>query len=396
MHIFVFVFKLFCMNIAMDKELQNELDMLRHMARQLADNHFRVKAAYWDKHGEAPLENLEILAENGLAGITVNQKFGGSGATILHAVVAVEEIARACTPTAAFILANCTSAEILQQFGTEEHQDKYLPGIVSGELLGCWAMTEPDAGSAASEMRTRAVRDNDHYVISGNKSFITRAAIADFFIVFARIGDTPGSKGIGAFIIDKGTSGLSVGSLDNHMGLKGGASAEVILEECRVHKTSMIVDAGSFSRIMKGLNQARVLNPAMCLGIATEAFTLAARYMTERKVFGKELKNFQGLQWMIADMATSLEAMRLLIYRAAEMLADNDPAVAHNAAIAKLYSGEAAFKICDQAMQIHGGYGYSTEFPLERLLRDVRAFQLGGGTNEILRTRIAANIFENI
>lgn len=380
----------------MDKELRNELDMLRHLARQLADNHFRVKAAHWDKTGKAPRENLEILAENGLAGITVNQKYGGSGATILHAVVAIEEIARACTPTAAFILANCTSAEILQRFGTEEHQDRYLPGIVAGEVLGCWAMTEPDAGSAASEMRTKAVREQDHYVISGNKIFITRAAIADFFIVFARIGDIPGSKGIGAFILDKGTPGLSIGSLDNHMGLKGGASAEVILEECRVHKTSMIVDAGSFSRIMKGLNQARVLNPAICLGIATEAHRLAARYMTERKAFGKVLKSFQGLQWMIADMTTSLEAMRLLIYRAAEMLADNDPAAAHTAAIAKLYAGEAAFKICDQAMQIHGGYGYSTEFPLERMLRDVRAFQLGGGTNEILRTRIAANIFENI
>ena len=380
----------------MDKELRNELDMLRHLARQLADNHFRVKAAHWDKTGKAPRENLEILAENGLAGITVNQKYGGSGATILHAVVAIEEIARACTPTAAFILANCTSAEILQRFGTEEHQDRYLPGIVAGEVLGCWAMTEPDAGSAASEMRTKAVREQDHYVISGNKIFITRAAIADFFIVFARIGDISGSKGIGAFILDKGTPGLSIGSLDNHMGLKGGASAEVILEECRVHKTSMIVDAGSFSRIMKGLNQARVLNPAICLGIATEAHRLAARYMTERKAFGKVLKSFQGLQWMIADMTTSLEAMRLLIYRAAEMLADNDPAAAHTAAIAKLYAGEAAFKICDQAMQIHGGYGYSTEFPLERMLRDVRAFQLGGGTNEILRTRIAANIFENI
>ena len=377
-------------------EIQEELDLLRDSARQLTNSKFREKAAYWDRHGIPPVENLKALGDNGPAGITIDEKYGGSGATILHAVVAVEEIARACTPTAAFILANCTAAEILQKFGTESHKEKYLPGIARGASLGGWAMTEPEAGSAASEMRTRAVEAGEEFEITGAKCFITRAQIADFFIVFARVGDVEGSAGIGAFLIDRGAPGLEIGAADEHMGLRGGGSAEVILDGCRVGKEKMLIAPGAFSRIMQGLNQTRVLNPALCLGNATEAYELSVRYMTERKAFGRELRKFQGLQWMLADMATALEAMRVLIYQAAKLLAQGHPQAPHKAAIAKLFAGEAAFRICDKAMQVHGGYGYSREFPLERLLRDVRAFQLGGGTNEILRSRIASNIFRNV
>ncbi len=376
-------------------EIQEQLDLLRDSARQLTDSKFREKAAHWDRHAIPPIENLKILGENGLAGITIDEKYGGSGATILHAVVAVEEIARACTPTAAFILSNCTAAEILQKFGTESHKEKYLSGLARGDTLSCWAMTEPDAGSAASEMRTRAVETRDEFEITGTKCFITRAQVADFFIVFARVGDVQGSAGIGAFLIDRGAPGLAIGAADEHMGLRGGGSAEVILDGCLVKKEKMLIAPGSFSRIMHGLNHTRVLNPALCLGNATEAYELSVRYMTERRAFGRELMKFQGLQWTLADMATDLEAMRVLIYQAAELLAQDDPEAPHKAAIAKLFAGETAFKICDRAMQIHGGYGYSREFPLERLLRDVRAFQLGGGTNEILRSRIASNIFRN-
>ena len=377
-------------------EIQEELNLLRDSARQLTDSKFREKSAYWDRHAIPPVENLKTLGENGLAGITIDEKYGGSGATILHAVVAVEEIARGCTSTAAFILANCTAAEVIQMFGTRRQKEDYLPGLAQGDILGCWAMTEPEAGSAANEMRTRAVRAGEEFEITGTKCFITRAQIANFYIVFARVDEVEGSAGIAAFIIDRDTPGLAIGAVDEHMGLRGGGSAEVILDACRVSREKMIIAPGSFSRIMQGLNQARVLNPALCLGNATEAYELSVRYMTERKAFGRELMKFQGLQWMLADMATNLEAMRVLIYQAAQLLAEGHPEAPHKAAIAKLFAGEAAFKICDKAMQIHGGYGYSSEFPLERLLRDVRAFQLGGGTNEILRTRIASNIFKSV
>lgn len=373
-------------------ELDEELRLLLASSLRLARDRFAAKAAHWDRAAEPPLENLKPLAEAGLAGITVDPAYGGSGGSILHAVVAMEQIARVCPVTSAFILANCTATELIQQFGTDAHKQRYLPGLAAGETVGCWAMTEPGAGSDAGEMRTRAVPDGDHYVIDGSKCFITRAGIAGFFVTFARLGAEPGSKSIAAFIVEKGDPGLRLGRPDLHMGLRGGASAEVVYEGCRVPKDRMVVAPGSFGRIMKGLNQARVLNPTMCLGIAAEALDLATAYAKERKAFGREIARFQGIQWMLAEMAVKVEAMRALVYRAAALLADGHPDGPQQAAIAKLYTGRAAFEVVNDAMQIHGGYGYSSEFPLERMLRDVRALQLGGGTNEILKNRIAAGL----
>jgi len=375
-------------------ELDDELMMLQDSAARLARGQFAAKAAHWDRTLQAPLENLKPLADAGLAGITIAEDYGGSGATILHAVVAMEQVARVCPVTSAFILANCTAAELIGQFGDAEQKQRYLPPLAAGEQIGCWAMTEPAAGSAANDMSTKAVADGDQFVITGTKCFITRAAIASFFVTFARVGGEPGSKGIAAFIVERDDPGVRIGHMDEHMGLRGGASAEVIYEQCRVHRSRMIVAPGSFGRIMKGLNQARVLNPTMCLGIAAEALDLAVAYAKERKAFGREIARFQGIQWMLAEMAMKVEAMRTMIYRAAAMLAAGRTDGPHQAAIAKLYAGRAAFDVVNDAMQIHGGYGYSSEFPLERMLRDVRALQLGGGTNEILKNRIAAGMLK--
>lgn len=372
--------------------LDDELQMLQDSALRLARDRFAAKAAHWDRTAEAPLENLKPLAEAGLAGITIDEAYGGSGASILHAVVAMEQIARVCPVTSAFILANCTSAELIQQFGSEDHKRRYLVPVAAGEMVGCWSMTEPAAGSAANDMITKAVADGDHFLISGTKCFITRAAIAGFYVTFARVGSEPGSRSIAAFIVEKDDPGVRIGHLDLHMGLRGGASAEVIYDNCRVHRSRMVVAPGSFGRIMKGLNQARVLNPTMCLGIASEALDLAVNYAKERKAFGKEIARFQGIQWMLAEMQVKVDAMRALVYKAAALLAAGHPDGPQQAAVAKLYTGRAAFEVVNDAMQIHGGYGYSSEFPLERMLRDVRALQLGGGTNEILKNRIAAGM----
>lgn len=376
----------------MNFELDDELRMLQQGAARLARERFAAKAAHWDRSLEAPLENLKPLAEAGLAGITIDEAYGGSGATILHAVVAMEQIARVCPVTSAFILANCTAAELIGQFGTDAHKRRYLPPVAAGEQIGCWAMTEPEAGSAANDMTTRAVEDGDHFRITGTKCFITRAAIASFHVTFARVGDEPGSRAIAAFIVERDDPGVRIGHHDVHMGLRGGASAEIVYEGARVPRDRMIVAPGSFGRIMKGLNQARVLNPTMCLGIAAEALDLAVAYAKERRAFGRNIAQFQGIQWMLAEMAVKVEAMRALVYRAAAMLADGHTDGPQQAAIAKLYTGRAAFEVVNDAMQIHGGYGYSSEFPLERMLRDVRALQLGGGTNEILKNRIAAGV----
>jgi alkylation response protein AidB-like acyl-CoA dehydrogenase len=375
-------------------ELDEELRLLQASSLRLARERFAAQAAHWDRTAAPPLENLKPLADAGLAGITIDAAFGGSGASILHAVVAMEQIARVCPVTSAFILANCTAAELIQQFGTEAHRRRYLPPLAAGETVGSWAMTEPGAGSDAGEMSTRAVADGDHFVISGTKCFITRAAIAGFFVTFARLGSEPGTKGIAAFIVEKGDPGLHLGRPDLHMGLRGGASCEVIYEGCRVPRERLVVAPGSFGRIMKGLNQARVLNPTMCLGIAAEALDLASAYAKQRRAFGREIARFQGIQWMLAEMAVKVQAMRALIYGAASMLAAGHPEGPHRAAMAKLYSGRAAFEVVNDALQIHGGYGYSSELPLERMLRDVRALQLGGGTNEVLKNRIAAAVLE--
>ncbi|MGO9774842.1 MAG: acyl-CoA dehydrogenase family protein [Roseiarcus sp.] len=371
-----------------------DLVMLRESARRLTDEVFRAKAAHWDRTTEAPVENLPHLARNGLLGITIDPEYSGSGATIVHAVAAIEEVSRGCTATAAFILASCVAAEVLQAFGTSEQKRKYLTGLAEGRMVGAWAMTEAEAGSAATELRTRAVADGDHYVLHGAKVFITRAAVASFFIVFARVDNQSGAKGVTAFLVDKGAPGLSLGARDVHMGLRGGASAEVALDGVRVHREQMLVPPGAFGKLMRGLNQARVLNPGMCLGISGECLELAVRHAQQRRQFNRRLSEFQGLQWMLADMAVKVEAMRLLIYRAAGQLAAGNPDGPHNAAIAKAYAAEAAFEVADAAMQVHGGYGYSSEYPLERLLRDVRAFKIGGGTTQIMRNRIAAGLFE--
>ncbi len=373
-------------------ELDDELRMLQDSARRLARERFAAKAAHWDRAAEPPLENLAPLAEAGLAGITIAEEYGGAGASILHAVVAMEQIARVCPVTSAFILANCTAAELIQQFGSDEHKARYLPPLAAGQTVGCWAMTEPAAGSAANDMTTRAVADGEHFLISGSKCFITRAAIAGFYVTFARVGGEPGSRAIAAFIVERDDPGVRLGHHDLHMGLRGGASAELVYDHCRVHRSRMVVAPGSFGRIMKGLNQARVLNPTMCLGIAAEALDLALAYARERKAFGREIGRFQGIQWMLAEMQVKVDAMRALVYKAAAMLAAGHPDGPQQAAVAKLYTGRAAFEVVDDALQIHGGYGYSSEFPLERMLRDVRALQLGGGTNEILKNRIAATM----
>ncbi len=376
----------------MNFQLDEELQMLRETVGKMADNIFRPLAARWDQNAEPPLPNLKVLAESGLLGITIPEEYGGSGGSIMHAVIAVEEIARACPSTAGFILANAVAAELFLKFGTEAHRQKWLPLLANGEVVGAWAMTEPEAGSAATETRTRAVKDGNSYILNGRKVFITRGAIAGVFILFARVGDIPGSRGIAAFLVDKKTPGFSIGQLDHHMGFKGAASCELIIDDCRVSEENLLVPAGSFGRMMRGLTIARILNPTFCLGIAQEALNLAVKYSQERRQFGKEIAAFQGIQWMLADMAVKVEAMRLLIYRAAASVMQDLPEAPFHAAVAKTYANEAAFEVTNAAMQIHGGYGYSQEFPLERMLRDVRAFQIAGGSTQILRNSIAERL----
>jgi len=378
----------------MEFTLNEEQKMLKNMVHKLAEETFRPLARRWDENEEPPLPNLKVLADNGLAGITIPQKYGGSGGTVFDAVLAVEEIARVCTVTSAMVLGNCVNSEIIIKYGTEDQQGKYLPPIAKGETLIAWGMTEPEAGSAATDLRTRAELRDGHYFLNGTKIFITRSSVSNFFVIFARIGNEPGAKPISSFIVERGTPGFTIGKVEKLMGLKGGGSCELIFEDCKVPKGNLITPPGMFGKLMRGLNIARVLNPVFCLGIAEEALELAKKYSQERVQFGKELCEFQGIQWMLADMAVKVEAMRLLIYRAAASVDSGSPDGPLHAALAKTYANEAAFEVANAALQIHGGYGYSREFPLERMVRDVRAFQIGGGSTQILRNLIASLILK--
>jgi len=378
----------------MEFELNEEQKMLKQMAHRLANEVFKPLAARWDEKEEPPFPNLKILAENGLAGITIPEKYGGGGGTVFDAVLVVEEIARVCTVTSAMVLGNCTNSEIFVSYGTEAQREKFLPPITKGETLIAWGMTEPNAGSAATELKTRAEEKDGYYVLNGTKIFITRASVSNIFIVFARIGNEPGAKGICSFVVERGTPGFIIGKAEKLMGLRGGGSCELIFEDCKVPKENLITPPGMFGKLMGGLNIARVLNPTFCLGIAEEALELSKKYSQERAQFGKELCEFQGIQWILADMAVKVEAMRLLIYRAAHSISAKSPDGPLHAAIAKTYANEAAFEVANSAIQIHGGYGYSREFPLERMLRDVRAFSIGGGTTQILRNTIASLILK--
>jgi len=378
----------------MEFELNEEQKMLRKTAHKLAEEVFRPLASRWDENEEPPLPNLKILAQNGFAGITIPEEYAGSGGTVFDAVLVAEEIARVCTVTSAMVLGNCVNSEILIKYGTEEQKKKYLPPIARGETLIAWGMTEPNAGSAATDLKTRAELRDPFYILNGNKIFITRASVSNFFVVFARIGNEPGAKGIASFMVERGFEGFTVGKPEKLMGLKGGGSCELIFEGCKVPKENLITPPGMFGKLMRGLNIARVLNPVFCLGISEEALELAKKYSQERVQFGKELCDFQGIQWMLADMAVKVEAMRLLIYRAAASVGAGHPDGPLHAAIAKTYANEAAFEVANAALQIHGGYGYSREFPLERMVRDVRAFQIGGGSTQILRNLIASLILK--
>ncbi|MEW6262715.1 MAG: acyl-CoA dehydrogenase family protein [Thermodesulfobacteriota bacterium] len=378
----------------MDFQLTEEQKMLKEMSHRLAESVFRPLAAQWDREAEPPLPNLKVLAEHGLAGLTLPEEYGGSGGRLLDAALTMEEIARVCPVTAGMILGNCANSEIIVKFGSEEQKRRYLPPLAAGQTLISWAMTEPEAGSAATDLRTRAVLEGDHWILDGTKTFITRATVSNFFIVFARTSEKPGPQPICSFVIEKGTPGFHLGKPERTMGLRGSGSSEVILENCRVSKENRLTVEGQFGRVMEALNIARVLNPCFCLGIAQGAFELARDYIQVRKQFGRELCEFQGLQWMLADMAVKVEAMRLLIYRAAHSFDAGHPEAALHAALAKTYANEAAFEVANAALQLHGAYGYSSEFPLERMVRDVRAFQIAGGSTQILRNTIASLVLK--
>lgn len=376
----------------MDFELTDEQKMLKKMVGDLAKKEFKPRASEWDEREEFPWDNVKKLAAQGLLGLTIPEEYGGGGKTIFDWVLVIEEIAKFCSTTSIIILGHGGEpCQIITRFGSKELKQKCLPPMASGEKLAANALSEPDAGSALTDLSTHASLDGDHYVINGTKCFTSRGNVSDFFLTFVRFNKIPGAKGIGAVIVEKGAPGFSVGKVEKKMGFRGIPSTELIFQNCRIPKENVLLKEGGFRHLMTFFDAQRCGNAALCLGIAEGALDAAIQYSQERKQFGRELWEFQGIQWTLADMAIRVEAARGLVYKATYMAAKSMPSILESS-IAKAFSSEMALEVTSKALQIHGGYGYSREFPLERMMRDVRGLSIGGGTTEMLKISIASQL----
>ena len=377
----------------MNFELNEEQRLVRDMVRDFAQKELAPRAAQVDKTEEFPAENIRKMAELGLLGLPYPEKYGGGGGDYLSFAIAVEEVARACGSTALIYAAHVSlGCGPIYYFGTEEQKQRWLPHLCSGKGLAAFGLTEPEAGSDAGSTRTVAVRDGDCYVLNGSKMWITSGALADVVVATAKTDPAAGTRGISCFLVAKGTPGFIPGKNEPKMGLKGSVTSALSFEECRVPADNLLGKEGEgFRQMLITLDGGRISIGAMALGLAQAALDQATRYAKERKQFGQPIANFQALQWMIADMATEIDAARLLIYRAAAMKDAGQP-FSKEAAMAKLFASETAERAAFKAVQIHGGYGYSREYPVERIYRDQRLCSIGEGTSEIQRLVIARQV----
>jgi len=375
-----------------DFELTDRQKEVQRRARDLAKRAIAPKATHWDETEEYPWENVEKLVEAQFMGMTIPEAYGGPGRSLIEAILVVEEMAKVCGITGRIVVdSNMGVVGAIATYGTEEQKRRYLPMVLKGDKPAI-AITEPQAGTAATEMETTAVLDGGHYVLRGRKKYITGAGVSHINLVFARIIHNGTFKGIGGVIVDKGTPGFKIGKRAYMMGLRGIPETEEIFEDCRVPRGNLLVIG--FGRLMSAYNAQRVGAGTVALGIAQGAFELAVEYARERTQFGRPIAEFQGLQWILADARIQLDAARLLLHRAAVQIdAETGFPDVHLAAIAKTYAAETAIKVTNDALQIFGAAGYSRDFPLERMARDARMFTIGGGTTQAQRNVIASGIF---
>jgi len=375
-------------------ELSEDQCLIQDAARRFAEGQMKPHAARWDEEKIFPVDTLRAAAELGFAGIYVRDDVGGSGMTRTDAALIFEALARGCVSTAAFISIHNMVSWMIDSWGTDAQRARWLPKLTSMEMIGSYCLTEPGSGSDAAALRTKAVMDGNEYVLNGSKAFISGAGASDLYIVMARTGDA-GAKGVTAFVVEKDTPGLSFGANEKKMGWNSQPTAVVNLEDCRIPADNRLGEEGEGFRIaMKGLNGGRINIGACSLGGAAEALDAALDYAKGRTAFGKPIAEFQASQFKLADMATDLEASRLMILRAADALDRGDARAPRYCAMAKRYATDLGFDIVNQALQLHGGYGYLKDYPVERILRDLRVHQILEGTNEIMRVIIARELLQ--
>ena len=370
--------------------LTREQELVRQMVREFAVNEVKPIAAEIDETERFPMENVKKMAELGMMGIPFPKELGGAGGDVLSYIITVEELSKVCGTTGVIVSAHTSlCASLLYENGTPAQKEKYLIPLAKGEKIGAFGLTEPGAGTDAAGQQTTAVLDGDNYILNGSKIFITNGGVADTFIVFAMTDKSQGTRGISAFIVEKDFPGFSIGKKEDKLGIRASSTTELIFENCVVPKENLIGKEGKgFGIAMKTLDGGRIGIAAQALGIAEGAYEEAVKYMKERKQFGRPLSAFQGLQWMIAEMETKIEAAKLLVYKAA-WLKQNKLPYSVDAAKAKLFAAEVAMDVTTKAVQIHGGYGYTKESPVERMMRDAKITEIYEGTSEVQKMVIA-------
>ncbi|MCV6575599.1 MAG: isobutyryl-CoA dehydrogenase [Cohaesibacter sp.] len=377
----------------MDFALSEEQRAFQQMAADFAMNEMEPHAAKWDEKSIFPIETLRAAAALGFGGIYVKDDVGGSGLSRLDAAIIFEELSKGCTSTSAYISIHNMASWMIDTFANDEQRNTWLPSLCSMEKFASYCLTEPNAGSDAGSLRTKAVRDGDHYVLNGSKAFISGGGVADIYVVMVRTGQD-GPKGISCMVVEKDTPGLSFGAQEVKLGWKSQPTAQVNFEECRIPVANLIGEEGQgFKIAMAGLDGGRLNIGACSLGAAQSCLDRAIDYMKERKQFGRAIAEFQALQFRVADMATELESARLMLHRAATMVDAKSAGATTQAAMAKRLATDAGFHVVNQALQLHGGYGYLRDYPIERYLRDVRVHQILEGTNEVMRLIIARDLF---
>ena len=385
----------------MSYELTEEQEMLKETVARIAKEQIAPGAAERDEKAQFPWDMVELLRENALFGADYPEEFGGSEMGLFSLCLIIEEIAKVCASTSVVLLVHELGTTPIMLAGNDDQKKRYFPKLATGENLIAFGLTEPNAGSDVSGLKTKAVRDGDAYVINGTKTFISHADVADVVCIAARTdASVPGPKGTGIFIVDKDTPGFSIGKHEDKLGVRGSSTVEIILEDVRVPAANILAGEGmGFPILMKTLDLTRIPVASQAVGIAQGALDYAVNYTKERTQFGKPIFSFQGLQWMMADMTTQVEAARQLTYKAASVFEkfpknlDRLPKEAVRlSAMAKLFAGETAMKVTTDAVQLLGGYGYVKEYPVERMMRDAKITQIYEGTSQIQKVVISATL----
>ena len=369
--------------------------MIAQMVRDFGNKEIAPNIMTWDESQEFPVPLFKKMGGLGLMGVLVPEEFGGAGLGYQEYITAIIEIARIDGSIGLSTAAHnslCTNHILL--FASPEQKKKYLPKLASGDFIGAWGLTEPNTGSDAGNMRTVAVREGDHYIINGAKNFITHGKSGDVAVVIVRTGEVGDSHGMTAFILEKGTPGFTAGKKENKLGMRASETAELIFTDCRVHKSQMLGKEGDgFVQALKVLDGGRISIAALSVGIAQGAFDAAVKYSQERQQFNQSISKFQGISFKLADMATKIEAAKLLTYRAGD-LKNRGESVTKESAMAKLYASEVAVEVANEAVQIFGGYGYTKDFPVEKFYRDAKLCTIGEGTSEIQKLVISRAILK--